>query len=208
MVPEGAADYLLAFEKLEACRWAHYLHSDGVAVVNDQAIPTLALAATTPPIRTTRKSPLFCRSGRRRIGYCPPAKWPWNLGNQRVANVILIGRALLLPGDSRRGMAGGHRQSRAAQSPRTERGSIRIGTAHCQRRGADKSRVEQYVPRGRVSNANRSARSSPSSSGSKTNCLKKSRMTLLNAGSRSGFPPGVHQPAYLECLSNTRSNTR
>ena len=47
MVPDGAADFLLSFEKLEACRSVHYLHKDGVAVVNDQAIPTLALAATT-----------------------------------------------------------------------------------------------------------------------------------------------------------------
>ena len=49
VAPDGGADFLLAFEKLEACRWAHYLHKDGIAVVNDQAIPTLAQAATSTP---------------------------------------------------------------------------------------------------------------------------------------------------------------
>jgi indolepyruvate ferredoxin oxidoreductase beta subunit len=91
VVPDGAADYLLAFEKLEACRWAHYLHKDGVAVVNDQAIPTLALAATTAayPDDEQVKEILAARCKAYRL--LPAGELAQELGNQRVANVILLG---------------------------------------------------------------------------------------------------------------------
>ncbi len=39
LIEPGAADLLIAFEKLEALRFLHYLKSDGVAVVNAQEIP-------------------------------------------------------------------------------------------------------------------------------------------------------------------------
>ncbi len=55
VVPDGGADYLLAFEKLDACRWAHYLHKDGAAVVNEQAIPRLALAAKPHALSQRRR---------------------------------------------------------------------------------------------------------------------------------------------------------
>lgn len=91
VVPDGAADYLLAFEKLEACRWAHYLHKDGIAVVNDQAIPTLALAATraTYPDDEQVKAILSARAKEYRL--LPAGDLAMELGNQRVANVILLG---------------------------------------------------------------------------------------------------------------------
>ena len=36
IVEEGQADVLIAFEKLEAMRYAHFLKKDGVLIVNDQ----------------------------------------------------------------------------------------------------------------------------------------------------------------------------
>lgn len=41
VVERGTADYLLAFEKLEAYRWLPYLKAQGVLIVNDQEIPPL-----------------------------------------------------------------------------------------------------------------------------------------------------------------------
>ncbi|WXJ82980.1 hypothetical protein MHLNE_23510 [Moorella humiferrea] len=35
----GTADFLVAFEKLEARRWLHYLKNDGWLIVNDQELP-------------------------------------------------------------------------------------------------------------------------------------------------------------------------
>ena len=39
IVEEGQADVLIAFEMLEAQRYAHFVKPDGVIVVNEQRIP-------------------------------------------------------------------------------------------------------------------------------------------------------------------------
>ncbi len=91
VVPEGGADYLLAFEKLEACRWAHFLHSDGVAVVNDQAIPTLALSATKAKYPTDDEVLAILAERSKASRLLPAGEMAVELGNQRVANVILLG---------------------------------------------------------------------------------------------------------------------
>lgn len=47
----GTADFLVAFEKLEARRWLPYLRADGWLIVNDQELPPLPVltgAATYP----------------------------------------------------------------------------------------------------------------------------------------------------------------
>ncbi|HHU43492.1 MAG: indolepyruvate oxidoreductase subunit beta [Bacillota bacterium] len=38
LVSEGETDFILAFEKLEALRWRHYLKKDGILIVNNQEI--------------------------------------------------------------------------------------------------------------------------------------------------------------------------
>lgn len=51
VVEEGQADVLIAFEKLEAMRYAHYLKKDGVLILNDQRIdpiPVIIGAAKYP----------------------------------------------------------------------------------------------------------------------------------------------------------------
>ena len=51
IVEEGQADVLIAFERLEALRYAHYLKKDGVLIVNDQRIdpmPVVIGAAQYP----------------------------------------------------------------------------------------------------------------------------------------------------------------
>ena len=90
MVPVGAADYLLSFEKLEACRWLHFLRRDGVVVTSDEAIPTLALAGKTPyPADDAIAGLLAGRAAHVRI--LPAGALATELGNPRVANVILLG---------------------------------------------------------------------------------------------------------------------
>ena len=90
VVPVGAADFLLGFEKLEACRWANFLHRDGIAVVNDEAIPTLALASTTPyPDDHVVLELLHARAAQ--VHLVAAGTLAAELGNPRVANVILLG---------------------------------------------------------------------------------------------------------------------
>ena len=44
IVEEGCADVLIAFERLEAMRYAHFLKKDGVIIVNDQRIDPMPLS--------------------------------------------------------------------------------------------------------------------------------------------------------------------
>lgn len=51
LVEPGEADFIVAFEKLEAMRWAHYLKPNGVLVTNQQEIspmPVITGAAKYP----------------------------------------------------------------------------------------------------------------------------------------------------------------
>lgn len=90
VVPRGAADFLLAYEKLEASRWVGYLHRDGVAVVSDEAIPTLAMVGTTPyPDDGTITDIL--RAHIRHAYIVPAGSLAAGVGNSRVANVVLLG---------------------------------------------------------------------------------------------------------------------
>ena len=45
LIGKGAADIIVAFEKMEAVRYADYLKSDGVAVINDYEIEGATVAA-------------------------------------------------------------------------------------------------------------------------------------------------------------------
>ena len=50
-VEEGGVDLLLAFEKMEALRYAHYLKKEGVLIVNNREIPpvTVTIGAAEYP---------------------------------------------------------------------------------------------------------------------------------------------------------------
>ncbi|MCI9593273.1 MAG: indolepyruvate oxidoreductase subunit beta [Lachnospiraceae bacterium] len=45
IVEEGQADVLIAFERLEALRYRHFLKKDGVLIVNDQKIEPMTVCA-------------------------------------------------------------------------------------------------------------------------------------------------------------------
>lgn len=90
IVEEGQADVLIAFEKLEAMRYAHFLKKDGVIIVNDQRIDPITVvtgAATYPEdiIDTLSKKykvlPVDAMSEARK------------LGNTKVFNTIVLGLA-------------------------------------------------------------------------------------------------------------------
>ncbi len=90
IVEEGQADVLIAFERLEALRYAHYLKKNGVLVVNDQRIdpmPVVIGAAEYPEgiIETLEKKYRVLR-----VDAMAKAK---ELGNPRTFNIIVLGMA-------------------------------------------------------------------------------------------------------------------
>lgn len=90
IVEEGQADVLIAFEKLEAMRYAHFLRQDGVMIVNDQQMDPMTVvtgAAEYPENILERLKEKFHVVS---IDAMDEAK---KLGNSRVFNTIIIGVA-------------------------------------------------------------------------------------------------------------------
>jgi indolepyruvate ferredoxin oxidoreductase beta subunit len=86
----GDADFLCAAERLEAARYAHYLKSGGAVLMDDRAIKPLQL-----PDEPERPYPenvdQFLRSRGHDVQVIPALQTAVDLGEQRCANVILLG---------------------------------------------------------------------------------------------------------------------
>ena len=90
IVEEGQADVLIAFEKLEALRYAHFLRKDGVIIVNDQKIDPM------PVVTGVAKYPegiIEHLSEKYKVISVDAQKEALELGNSRVFNVIILGVA-------------------------------------------------------------------------------------------------------------------
>ena len=90
IVEEGQADVLIAFEKLEALRYAHFLKKDGGIIVNDQKIDPM------PVVTGVAKYPegiIEHLSEKYKVISVDAQKEALELGNSRVFNVIILGVA-------------------------------------------------------------------------------------------------------------------
>ncbi len=90
IVEEGQADVLIAFERLEAMRYAHFLKKDGVIVVNDERIdpmPVVIGAADYPENIIEELSAKYTVFS---VKAMEEAK---KLGNTRTFNIIVLGVA-------------------------------------------------------------------------------------------------------------------
>lgn len=88
VVEEGCADVLIAFERLEALRYAHFLKKDGVLIVNDQRIDPMTVltgAAQYPDGILEELSKKY------RVVAVNAMEEALKLGNSRVFNVIIMG---------------------------------------------------------------------------------------------------------------------
>jgi indolepyruvate ferredoxin oxidoreductase beta subunit len=90
IVEEGQADVLIAFERLEAMRYAHYLKKNGAIIINDQKIdpmPVVIGAAKYP------ENIIEDLSKNYRVYKVDAMEEAKKLGNSRVFNVIVLGIA-------------------------------------------------------------------------------------------------------------------
>ena len=90
IVEEGCADVLIAFERLEALRYAHFLKKDGALIVNDQRIdpmPVITGAAEYPDniLENLRE--------KYRVFSIDAMAKAEELGNTRVFNTVVLGMA-------------------------------------------------------------------------------------------------------------------
>ena len=90
VVEEGQADVIIAFERLEAMRYSHFLKKDGVLVVNDCRIDpmTVVIGARKYPEEILeelkKEHSVYAIDGR---------KIALELGNSKVLNSVVLGYA-------------------------------------------------------------------------------------------------------------------
>ena len=88
IIGKGAADILVAFEKMEAVRYADFLKPDGVAVINDYAMPS---ATTAAGLAEYPEGCLEAMEGAFRCYTLDAAKLAAELGNGKCMNIVLFG---------------------------------------------------------------------------------------------------------------------
>ncbi len=98
LIKEGEVDILLAFEKLEAARWANYLHQGGIAIINNQALPPLAVILGNEQYPSDEKIISLLRQQTDRIYLVEGTRRARELGNIRTLNIFMLGCiSLFLP---------------------------------------------------------------------------------------------------------------
>lgn len=90
IVEEGQADVLIAFEKLEALRYAHFVRKDGVIIVNDQRIDPMPVVIGKAEYPENIIETLAAKRKVLSIDAMSEAK---KLGNTKTFNVIVLGMA-------------------------------------------------------------------------------------------------------------------
>ncbi len=91
LIGQGEADLMLAFEKLEAVRFASLLRPGGVMVVNDHAIPPVSVSAGNEHYPADDEMRRVLLGVTPHIHVLPAARIARDLGNARVENVVLLG---------------------------------------------------------------------------------------------------------------------
>jgi indolepyruvate ferredoxin oxidoreductase beta subunit len=103
LVEEGTADLIVAFEKLEATRYLHYLSPEGRLVYDDYRLEPLPVQLGLVP--GADEADLDARIARRAANRTLVSAFAAavEMGNQRVQNVVMLGAAsrfLEFPADS------------------------------------------------------------------------------------------------------------
>jgi indolepyruvate ferredoxin oxidoreductase, beta subunit len=91
LIGKGEADYLVAFELLEAARSAELLRPGGVAIINDQRIPPVSVSsqgAVYPELAAVRQ---VLEQVTSRIHLVPAQAAAEEVGSAKAANVVLLG---------------------------------------------------------------------------------------------------------------------
>jgi len=89
LVDQGEADYIIAFERLEAARWVSYLKEGGTLMINDRRISPMPVitGAMEYPSEIVEK----LRSKGTKIVACDALSMASEAGNAKSVNVVMIG---------------------------------------------------------------------------------------------------------------------
>lgn len=90
IVEAGHADVLIAFEKLEALRYAHFLKKDGVLILNEQRMEPITVVTGAAKYPENIVEELEGKYTVYRMNAMEEAK---KIGNSKVFNIIVLGMA-------------------------------------------------------------------------------------------------------------------
>lgn len=89
IIPQGEADIILAFEKLEALRWLPYLKEGGSILINAQRIDPMPVIMGVVDYPVDALDTI--RSQRKNIIVIDALKTALDAGNPKAVNVVLLG---------------------------------------------------------------------------------------------------------------------
>ncbi len=89
VTPAGEVDILLALEKLEALRWAHFVRDGGLIIINDEERMPMPLDST--PVKYPPDIPAFLSGKGFVVQLVDAVSVAKELGNFRAANTVLLG---------------------------------------------------------------------------------------------------------------------
>ena len=98
LIKEGEVDIMLAFEKLEAARWSHYLKPGAVVILNNHALPPLSVNLGNEQYPGDEEIADILRRRSESIYFVNGTSRVRDLGNIRTLNIFMLGCvSLFLP---------------------------------------------------------------------------------------------------------------
>ena len=95
LIKQGEVDILLALEKLEAARWVNYLRPGGITIINNQALPPLAVSLGNERYPSDKEIKDIIKRRTDRIYFIEGTRRARELGNIRTLNMFMLGCASL-----------------------------------------------------------------------------------------------------------------
>jgi indolepyruvate ferredoxin oxidoreductase beta subunit len=91
LIKEGEVDLLLAFEKLEAARWSHYLKPGAIVIINNYEQPPLSVSLGQEKYPTDKEIAATLQRRTDQIYFIDGNKRAKELGNVRTLNIYMLG---------------------------------------------------------------------------------------------------------------------
>jgi len=91
LIKDGSADLLLAFEKLEAARWGHFLRQGGIAIVNNYEQPPLSVSLGQENYPADDEIAAALKRQTDQVYFVEGTGRVRELGNVRTLNIFMLG---------------------------------------------------------------------------------------------------------------------
>jgi indolepyruvate ferredoxin oxidoreductase beta subunit len=91
LISRGQADFLVAFEKLEALRWLDYLTPGATVIINDEAIPPLAVGRGEAAYPGDEDINSSFEQYAGHVYFVDGPRLTDGIGNRKTLNILLLG---------------------------------------------------------------------------------------------------------------------